>query len=150
MSRGVSSRKTGRTSGMTLIEVMLAIVILGLALGALIEAASRALAVVRRARNYEQARHMLGLVEAEQPLWAEDEIEAGTQSGGFESGPEGWSWERQLEDFGVDDEQKEGLFRMTTRVYWSQGERRGMEETVQMLYVPENSEGVRTLKPKVL
>jgi hypothetical protein len=36
-------------------------------------------------------------------------------------------------------------------VSWSQaGERRGMEETVQMLYVPEDSDGKRTLKPKVL
>lgn len=134
---------------MTLVEVLLAIVILGISLGSLIEAASRALAVVRQARNYELARRMLGRVEAENPLRLLDEIVAGQESGGFEDGPDGWNWTRTIEDFGADDEQKEGLFRLTTRVFWSQGERRGMEEVVQMLYVPENIDGKRTLKPKV-
>jgi len=138
-------------SGMTLIEVLLAVVILGTALMALVEGASRALAVVRQARNYEQARRMLGLVEAENPLRLEDEITAGQDSGGFTGGPSGWSWVRIIEDFGAEDEEQEGLFQVTTRVYWSQsGDRRGMEETVQMLYVPENVDGKRTLKPKAL
>lgn len=135
---------------MTLIEVMLAVVILGMSLGALIEAASRALAVVRQAANYEMARRMLGRVDAENPLRLLDEIQAGQDGGGFESGPAGWSWERTLADYGADDEQQKGLFLLTTRVFWSNGDRRGMEETVQMLYVPENSDGVRTLKPKTL
>ena len=135
---------------MTLVEVLMAVVILGTALVALVEAASRALAVVRQARNYEIARRMLGQVDAENPLRLLDEIQAGEESGGFESGPAGWSWTRTIEDLGADDEQKEGLFQVTTRVLWSQGERQGMEETVQLLYVPENSDGTRTLKPKAL
>jgi hypothetical protein len=136
---------------MTLIEVLLAVVILGTALGALVEGASRALAVVRQARNYEQARRMLGRVDAENPLRLLDEIVAGQESGSFEGGPAGWSWMRTIEDFGQEDEEQEGLFRLTTRVFWSQaGDRRSMEETVQFLYVPENSDGKRTLKPQVL
>ena len=150
MSRRAQGAGRRARAGMTLIEVLLAVVILGMALGALIEAASRALAVVRQAANYEMARRMLGCVDAEHPLRLKDEIAAGQESGGFEDAPPGWSWERTLVDFGAEDEQQEGLFRMTTRVFWSQGDRRGMEETVQMLYVPENSDGVRTLKPKVL
>ena len=140
----------GRRAGLTLIEVLLAVVILGSALVALVEAASRALAVVRQARNYELARRMLGQVEAENPLRLKDEIVAGQENGGFEDGPPGWSWTRTIEDLGEGDEQREGLYRMTTRVFWSQGERRGMEEVVQMLHVPEDSEGKRTLKPKTL
>ena len=135
---------------MTLVEVLLAVVILGIALGGLVEAASRALAVVRQARNYELARRMLGCVDAENPLRLLDEIQAGQTGGGFADGPPGWTWTRTLVDLGADDEQREGLFLMTTRVFWAQGERTSMEEAVQMLYVPENSEGVRTLKPKVL
>jgi prepilin-type N-terminal cleavage/methylation domain-containing protein len=131
---------------MTLIEVMLAVVILGIALGGLIEAASRALAVVRQARNYEMARRMLGRVDAENPLRLLDEIVAGQEGGGFESGPPGWTWTRTIEDFGAADEQRKGLFQLTTRVYWSQSERQGMEETVQLLYVPEK-DGKYTLKP---
>ena len=147
-----AARKTwGSRAGLTLIEVMLAVVILGVSMGALVEGASRALAVVRQARNYELARRMLGLVDAENPLWLMDEISAGTESGSFKSGPRGWSWERVFEDFGVEDEEQEGLFRLTTRVTWSRsGGGRGMEEVVQMLYVPENSDGKRSLKPQVL
>ena len=135
---------------MTLVEVLLAVVILGIALGGLVEAASRALAVVRQARNYEMARRMLGRVDAENPLRLLDEIQAGQKSDDFEGGPSGWTWTRTLEDFGAEDEEQEGLFKMTTRVFWAQGERTSMEEAVQMLYVPENRDGVRTLKPKVL
>jgi hypothetical protein len=136
---------------MTLIEVLLAVVILGTALGALVEAASRALAVVRQARNYEQARRMLGRVDAENPLRLIEEIRAGQESGSFEGGPAGWSWVRIFEDFGEADEQQAGLFKLTTRVSWSrEGGARGLEEVVQMLYVPEDSDGKRTLKPKVL
>ena len=135
---------------MTLVEVLLAVVILGIALGSLVEGASRALAVVRQARNYEMARRMMGRVDVEKPLRLMDEIKAGQESGDFTDGPAGWTWTRTLEDLGEDDEQREGLFKMTTRVQWSQGERPGMEEVVQFLYVPENSDGERTLKPKVL
>ena len=135
---------------MTLVEVLLAIAILGTALAGLVEAASRALAVVRQARNYEMARRMLGRVDAENPLRLLDEIQAGQTSGTFPGGPAGWSWTRTLEDLGADDEEQEGLFRLTTRVSWGAGERRSQEEAVQMLYVPENRDGVRTLKPKVL
>ena len=135
---------------MTLVEVLLAVVILGIALGSLVEGASRALAVVRQARNYEMARRMLGRVDAENPLRLLDEIQAGQTSGTFPGGPAGWSWTRTLEDLGADDEEQEGLFRLTTRVSWGTGERRSQEEAVQMLYVPENRDGVRTLKPKVL
>jgi len=136
--------------GMTLIEVMLAVVILGTSLGALLAATSQALAVVRQARNYETARQMLGRVEAENPIRLMDEITEGQESGGFDNGPSGWSWTRTIEDYGVDDEQKEGLFLVTTQVIWSRGSKQGKEETVQYLFVPENSDGVRTLKPKGL
>lgn len=133
---------------MTLVEVLLAIVILGISLGVLLQGATQALSIARQARNYEMARRMLGRVDAENPLWLEDEITDGSDSGGFDGGPDGWSWTRQIEDMGVDDEQKEGLFLVTTRVYWSRSaERKGMEETVQYLYVPENANGERSLKP---
>lgn len=140
--------RAGAKSGLTLIEVLLAVVILGTSLAALVEGASRALAVVRQARNYEQARRMLGRVDAENPLRLLDEITAGRESGGFQGGAPGWSWERVIEDFGLEDEDQEGLFMVTTRVFWSRGgDRRSMEEVVQMLYVPENIDGKRTLKP---
>lgn len=143
-----------RQSGMTLLEVMIAVVILGSSIAALVSATSRALAIVRQARNYEQARRMLGLVDVENPLWLKDEITPGTESGRFESAPPGWSWERTFEEIQTSSEsaldEGDGLFLLRTRVYWTQsGGSRGMEETVQHLFVPENNEGKRSLKPDV-
>lgn len=141
-----------RAAGMTLIEVLLAMLILGVSTVALIEAASQAIGVVRQARNYEMARRLLGQMEAENPLRLLDEIEAGTETGTFESGPAGWTWTRIIEDVeeAADDEQMAGLFLLTMRVSWSQGARSGSEEISRYLYVPEDSDGVRTLKPKTL
>lgn len=137
-----------RRAGMTLIEVLLAVVILGASLGALVEAASRALAVVRQARNYETARRMLGEVDAEHPLWLKDEIAPGQESGGFTGGPPGWRWTRTVEHLGEGDEDREGLFIVTTRVIWSHGNNQGREEVSQYLFVPKNVDGKYTLKPK--
>ena len=57
--------------------------------------------------------------------------------------------ERTLKDLSGEEEQKDALFELTTRVYWSRGKGKGMEETVQMLFVPWR-DGKYTLKPKTL
>ncbi|MBR6021056.1 MAG: hypothetical protein IK066_01405 [Kiritimatiellae bacterium] len=137
---------------MTLLEVMIAVVILGVSVGALVAASSRSLAVVRQAQDYEAARRMLGRVEAENPLWLKDEIEAGSESGRFEgSDASGWSWERVLEEVettGESGAEGEGLFLMKTRVHWpTSGGGQGTEEIVEYLFVPKNGAGERTLKP---
>ena len=141
-------------TGMTLVEVLLAIVILGSALAALLGAASQAIGVVKQARNYETARTMLAQVEVEKPLRLEEEITVGEDSGTFKDGPTGWRWSRKIEaasEEGEDDEKMGGLYLVTTTVYWGSGSgKTSSEETVRYLYVPENIDGKRTLKPKGL
>jgi type II secretory pathway pseudopilin PulG len=137
---------------MTLLEVLVAVAILGASMGALVAAAGRALAVVKQARDYEAARRMLARAAAENPLWLKDEIEAGSESGRFEGADAaGWSWERVLEEVetsGESGEENEGLFLMTLRVHWPlAGGGQGTEETVEYLFVPKNAAGERTLKP---
>ena len=143
-----------RRAGMTLAEVLLAIVILGAALAALLGAASQAIGVVKQARNYETARTMLALVEVEKPLRLEEEITVGEDGGSFQDGPPGWRWTRKIEaasEEGEDDEKMGGLYLVTTTVYWGSGSgKTSSEETVRYLYVPENIDGKRTLKPKGL
>ena len=140
--------------GMTLVEVLLAIVILGSALAALLGAASQAIGVVKQARNYETARTMLAQVEVEKPLRLEDEITVGEDGGIFRDGPDGWRWSRKIEaasEEGEDDEKMGGLYLVTTTVYWGSGSgKTSSEETVRYLYVPENIDGKRTLRPKGL
>jgi hypothetical protein len=138
-----------------LLEVMIAVVILGTSLGGLVALASRSLGVVRQAENYEVARRMLGRVDAEHPLWLEDEIVAGRTGGRFEGweATEGnWRWERVIEEVETTGEsgadEKAGLFLLTTRVMWGQeGGRGGREETTECLFVPY-VDGKRTLKPQ--
>ena len=135
---------------MTLLEVMIAVVILGTTVGGLVMASSQALSAVRQAQDYETARRMLGRVEAENPLWLKDTIEAGTESGRFEGGDAaGWTWERELREVQTtgESDEGEGLFLLITRVHWPTRNGHGTEETTEYLYVPENGGGDRTLKP---
>jgi hypothetical protein len=144
-----AARRKGR-EGMTLLEVMLAVVVLTTGLIALVTAASRCIAVAGQAKNYELARRMMGQVEVESPLWLKDEIEAGSESGTFTDGPKGWSWTRDIENLGEDDETQEGLFKVRTRVLWGGRGGTQFEEEEQYLFVPKNFEGVFTLKPNTI
>lgn len=130
MKRRVSRRR----AGLTLIEVMLAIAILGLGLVALITTISRCLGVVRQARNFQTARHLLARAELENPLQLEEQVEEGTEEGGFDGESSGCRWSRTVERFGREED---GLFTVTWRVAFS-GEGRGTsEEVVTRLYAPE-------------
>jgi prepilin-type N-terminal cleavage/methylation domain-containing protein len=124
-------------SGLTLIEVMLALTILGMGLTVLIATTSRCLGVVRQAKNYETARHLLGRVELEHPLQLEEKIEAGSDSGDF-SGEPGFQWTRDIEVVGKEED---GLFSVLTRIAWSDSGRKKSEEVITYLYRPEEKEG---------
>ena len=68
---GVACRVAGRNrrkAGLTLIEVMLAVVILGVALVVLVSTAATCLSVAKKARNYETARELLARLELEHPI----------------------------------------------------------------------------------
>ena len=122
-------------SGLTLIEVMLALTILGLGVLTLVSAASKCLGVARQAKNFETARHLLGVVEVENPLQLEEEIEEGSDGGTFDNGPDGFTWSRDITIVG--DEEEDGLFEVKTRVYWSDRGKQTYEEVITYLYAPD-------------
>jgi prepilin-type N-terminal cleavage/methylation domain-containing protein len=125
--------KTNRkTSGMTLIEIMLALTIVSIGLVTLITAASRCIAVARSARIYETARHMIGRVDLENPI-KKDEIEDGSDSGTFSDNPD-FKWEREIEQIG---EEEDPLFLIRTRVSWSERGKVAYEEITTYLFAPE-------------
>jgi prepilin-type N-terminal cleavage/methylation domain-containing protein len=121
--------------GLTLIEVMLAVVILGIGSGVLMLATARCLSIVSKARHYSTAQRLILRADAEQPL-NRGEIRPGMQSGDFDGEP-GYTWEREITE--SDDENRKGLYTVRTRVIWSDRGRESFEEVVTWHYIqPED------------
>jgi len=118
-----------RKAGLSLIEVMLAVVILGIGSGTLMLATARCLGVVTKARHYSTAQRLILQVGAENPLTRRD-IELGTESGDFD---DGYRWEREIIE--PEDEFREGLYTVRTRVSWSRRGKERFEETVTWHYI---------------
>jgi len=117
--------------GLTLIEVLLAVVILGIGAGVLLLATARCLAVARKARHYSTARTLLLRIEAKNPL-NRFEIEEGKTDGNFDDFS-GYRWEREVEP--VEDENQLGLYTVRTRVFWSDRGRGAFEEVAGLHYI---------------
>jgi len=137
---GVFSRLRSHSlrSGLTLIEVLLALVILGTGLVALVIAAGRCISVARQAKNFEAARELLAVVEVEKPMWLEEQPEDVAANGSFDGDYAGFRWERAIQQEGFEDD---GLWRVTTRVFWTENESPRHEEVVQLIYWPDGEGG---------
>ena len=120
--------------GLTLVEVLIALVIITIGISSLMVAMSQCLSVVATARNREIARGLLRRVEVENPIDRE-KIEETRESGGFED-VEGYTWSREI--LMVDEEERPGLFIVTTRVQWSRRGRDTFEEITTYNYAPES------------
>jgi len=123
--------------GLTLIEVLIALVILSVGVSSMMVAMSRCLSVVRTARNREVARGLILRVDVENPIESIDMTEM-SDSGDFED-VEGYEWFRDIIE--VDEEQRPGLFLVSTRVQWSERGRNAFEEITVYKYAP-NAESV--------
>ena len=108
--------KSASKKGMTLIEVLIALVILTVGVSSMMVAMSRCLSVVRTARNREVARSLLRRVDIENPI-ERNTIEETDESGDFED-REGYTWSRVI--LMVDEEERPGLFLVTTRIQWAE------------------------------
>ncbi len=130
-------KRRKRKEGLTLIEVMLSVVIVGIGLTVMITTASRCLAVARQAKVYQDARMLIGRVELEHRIDRE-EIEEGSEQGTFTGKFHTYKWSRSITAIGEEDD--EPIFEIITRVYWSQQNRKRFEEVVTFLYAPESLE----------
>ena len=119
--------------GMTLIEVLIALIILSVGVSSLMVAMTRCLAVVRTARNRDVARSLLRQVDVENPI-DKKTLEEGQETGDFED-REGFTWSREV--VMVDEEERPGLFLVTTRVQWSERGKDAFEEVVGYKYAPD-------------
>ena len=128
--RNISTAK----KGLTLIEVLIALVILTVGVSSMMLAMSRCLSVVRTARNREVARGLLRQVDIENPI-DRTTIEEIDEEGEFED-LDGYVWLRNI--LMVDEEERPGLFLVTTRVQWSERGRDAFEEIITYKYAPES------------
>lgn len=134
----MNSPSTRRRRGFTLIEVILAMLVIGIGLLAMVTAATRCLSVVRGARFFEDARHLMAVLEVDVPV-VPDEVEEGTEDGQFDEPYEAYRWERDIRPAGEDEEYR--LFVVVTRIIRvSEGSRPSVEEVATLLYAPEEDE----------
>ena len=119
-------------NGLTLVEVLIALVILSVGVSSMMVAMSRCLSVVRTARNREVARSLILRVDVENPIESVD-MEEMSDSGDFED-VESYEWSRDILE--MDAEQRPGLFLVTTRVRWSERGRDAFEEITVYKYAP--------------
>ncbi len=119
-------------AGLTLIEVMLATVILAVGLTTLISATTRCLAVARKAKEYETARRLIGQVDLEIPPDFED-LEEDVETGNFSSPFQDYAWRREIVEHETEDFQ---LFTVKTEVSWSNKGKNSHESVETYIYKP--------------
>jgi prepilin-type N-terminal cleavage/methylation domain-containing protein len=131
-------RRSGpaQCGGLTLIEVLVALAILGVSAGVLMTAVSRCLAVVRISKNYYTARHVLDLGELEHPiLLKKDKVSGQQQVVNLRIGPitypNDYVFTRDAER---SETFNEDLYVVHTRVTWSTRGQQSFEEVVSYLY----------------
>jgi len=125
-----------RRAGLSLVEVLMALVILGTGLVVLIAAASRCIAVVRKVRNLETTRELFGRVEVEKPIWVEEDIEDAAGQGSFTGEYSQYRWRRDVEGVGDEDD---GLWLVTTTISWSDRGTENSETVVTYVHWPKTN-----------
>ena len=103
--------------GFTLVEVLLATAIAAASLAALLTAASRCVAVTKRAQDYQKAQWVLGQGELDYPLFYTNDLKSLEVEDAEYPGE--YFFSRIVED----DEDEDRLFVVRTRVAWSSGNR---------------------------
>lgn len=126
-----------RHSGMTLIEVMLAVVILSVGLVAMLTAISRCLGVLKISEQYHKAMWALSAGEADHPLVRKPD----TKPEDYEVEPQDYDgilFERTVADPDVDSEDNEKrLLVLTTKLTWQGRGREQTEEVVRYVLYQE-------------
>ena len=121
-------------AGMTLVEVLLAVAILGAGMAALLTASSRCLAAIVQSRDYQQAQWALSMGEADFPIILTNTIEDIEVSDHVYDN--GCTFSRSVGD----DEDEDGLYVVRSRVTWSRRGKEAIEEVTTYVYAPQEDE----------
>ncbi|MDD5704896.1 MAG: prepilin-type N-terminal cleavage/methylation domain-containing protein, partial [Kiritimatiellae bacterium] len=113
---GFRVQGSGSRSGMTLIEVLLAAMIIGAGMVTLLGGLSNCLAVMRAAREYQQAQWALSLGELTYPITEVEDVEQ-LEVEPDSSLVEGFTFERTVDDKAIESEaDDDGLYVLRTRL----------------------------------
>ena len=120
-------------SGMTLIEVILATVILGLCTFSLMGGIAASLEIFQASAFVQEAANVLNRGEAEYPMIIETDPEEDLPVSPDSGLVEGWTFERTVDDYESDD----GLYVVRTRVVKGDGGTGMEQEYVRLIYYGE-------------
>jgi Tfp pilus assembly protein PilV len=119
---------------MTLVEVLLATVILGAGLVVLMTCASRCLAIMRASKEYQNAQWVLAVGQLEYPMSPTNNVKL------FEVEPITYQDRYTFSRAVGDDEDDDSLYVVQTRVEWSVRGQKTREEIVQYILQTEDEE----------
>ena len=119
--------------GFSLIEMMIAVLIIGLGLVSLLSVTGSALQVIRTADEINTATQLLDRLAMEAPIQLED-LEEDEEEGDFEGEAfKGYSWTRVIEIYGVEEDE---LFKVTETVKWESRGETGEQKVEYLIHKP--------------
>ena len=110
--------------------------ILGIGIASIVAAGSRCLGVARQARNYQAAREAMARIEVKEPIQLLDKIEDANDSGTLEAPYSEYSWRREVEPVGKEED---GLYLVVTTVTWSDAGKKSRETITTYIHAPEEN-----------
>jgi hypothetical protein len=125
----LNSRLSCSQGGMTLVEAVLAIAILGIGVFVLAETTAKCFSVIRTSRHYQAARAVLDRGESDYPLRGSNTVD---QNKVDAVDYNGYEFSRDLQE--VDGEKK--MFVVKTKVSWSETGKDSFEEMTSYIYCP--------------
>ena len=125
--------KYKKSSGLSLVEVLLSIVILSIGISALMIATNKCLVVLKRAQNRDIAYNLIRQIDTDYPI-QKNELDEKIERGSFKNYDD-FTWEREIlfEDF----EKTPGLFLINLTVMWSEKGNVSNEKISYYIYAPE-------------
>jgi len=121
---------TARRSGMTLVEVLLAVVILGICMLGLMQGISASLEIFNASAYIHEAANVLARGDAEHPMIIESDPLVDLVVDPDGSLQEGWTYERLVEE----DEDEDGLYVVRVKFVKGQGGPGMEEEYVRLVH----------------
>jgi len=114
---------------------------LGIALVVLVASAGQALAVVRRARHFETARHLMEILQLEHPVTNVEEVAGTVEAGGFDPPYEAYTWERSVEPWLDMFGEETGYYVVHTKIRGSDPNSPPLEEFVTGIFAATRMTG---------